>query len=244
MSQFGKAPKKSKTKARPEKLKLEFRLRDFQPMTKNQGRMLDHWFRGKNLFLHGYAGTGKTFMALATALQSVERGHHRRILIVRSAVPTRDMGFLPGNAKEKAQEYEGAYKTICAELYGRGDAYEILKQKNVLDFRTTSYVRGLTFDDTVVVVDEIQNLTFHEADSIITRVGENTKIIFSGDVTQSDFTRDGDKSGLRKFMKILEKIQAFEFIEFGIGDIVRSDLVRDYIIAKEYALSAPAATAS
>lgn len=234
MSQSGKSAKKSKKPPRDSgHIKADLEITEARPMTKNQGRAFDAWEDGKHLFNHGYAGTGKTFVALYLALKSIRDREFRKLYVVRSAVPTRDMGFLPGNAREKAEAYEGPYKAICTDLYGRGDAYEILKQKGVIEFITTSYVRGVTLDDCIVFVDEIQNLSFHELDSVITRTGEGTRLIFSGDVTQTDFVRDVEKNGLKQFMKIVDELNSFEFIEYGIGDIVRSDVVRDYIIAKD-----------
>jgi phosphate starvation-inducible protein PhoH len=143
------------------------------------------------------------------------------------------MGFLPGNNKEKSKVYELPYYAICTELFGRGDAYEILKHRNMIDFISTSFIRGITLNNCIIVVDEMQNMTLHELDSIITRVGKNCKIIFSGDFRQSDFTREHEKSGIVDFMRVIEKMNAFEFIDFDENDIVRSGLVKSYIIAKD-----------
>lgn len=204
-----------------------------EPMTDNQGAAFEAFQRGQHLVQHGYAGTGKTFIALYLALRAVHAGEFRKLVIVRSAVPTRDIGFLPGGPGEKAEIYEPVYKAACADIYGRGDAYEVLKHQGLLEFITTSYIRGITIDNAVVVIDEIQNLSFHELDSVITRTGEGTRLIFSGDITQSDFLKDAEKAGIHRFMKIIEQIPNFSFIDYGISDIVRSDLVRDYIIARE-----------
>jgi phosphate starvation-inducible protein PhoH len=144
------------------------------------------------------------------------------------------MGFLPGGAREKSQPYEAPYSEICCELYGRGDAYTILKQKGILEFTTTSFIRGITMTECIVIVEEIQNMTLHELDSVMTRVGPNCKIIFSGDFAQSDFVRDTDRAGLQKFLSVITTMGAhFSNIEFGVDDIVRSSLVKDYIVTKQ-----------
>jgi phosphate starvation-inducible protein PhoH len=229
---MSKSPKSKKSNTAT-RIKNEMVLSDARPLTKNQGVAFDAWNNGQHLFMHGYSGTGKTFVALYLALRDVAAGKFRKLYIVRSAVPTRDQGFMPGSLKEKAEVYEAPYKVICTDLYGRGDAYEILKQKGIIEFVTTSYVRGITLDDCVIFTDEIQNLNFHELDSVITRTGEDTRLVFSGDVTQTDFIRDNEKNGLKQFMKIVREIPDFTFIDYGISDIVRSDIVRDYIIAKD-----------
>jgi len=208
-------------------------LKHFEPLTANQ-KLTYQNFNNKNLMLHGMAGTGKSFISLYLSLKEVIKSEsiYKKVVIVRSVVPTRDMGFLPGNNKEKAKVYEAPYYAICTELFGRGDAYELLKSRGIVDFISTSFIRGITLNDCVIVVDEIANLTLHELDSIITRVGKNCKIIFSGDFSQSDFTREQDRNGLKDFMRIIERMKSFEFIEFNENDIVRSAMVKEYIISK------------
>lgn len=211
-----------------------FRLGDVRPLTRNQDFVFRAWDAGKNLFLHGMAGTGKTFISLYLGIRSaLGRDDARRVYIVRSAVPTRDMGFLPGKASDKSEVYEAPYRAICSDLFGRADAYEVLKQKRVVEFVTTSYIRGITLSDCVVIVDEVQNLTLHELDSVITRAGENCRFIFLGDGRQTDFLRDSEKAGLAKFMSIIGEMHSFELAEFGISDICRSEMVKDYIIEKD-----------
>jgi phosphate starvation-inducible protein PhoH len=208
-------------------------LKHFEPLTANQ-RLTFQNFNNKNLMLHGMAGTGKSFISLYLSLKEVIKTDsvYKRVVIVRSVVPTRDMGFLPGNNKEKTKVYEAPYYAICTELFGRGDSYEILKSKGIVEFISTSFIRGVTLNDCIIVVDEIANLTLHELDSVITRVGKNCKIIFSGDFSQSDFTREQDRNGLKDFMRIIERMKSFEFIEFNENDIVRSSMVKEYIISK------------
>jgi phosphate starvation-inducible protein PhoH and related proteins len=214
-------------------------LKYISPLTDNQERTFEAFSRGKNLLLHGSAGTGKSFISLYLSLEEIMEGDgiYNKVVILRSVVPTRDMGFLPGSAKEKAKVYEAPYAAICNELFGRGDAYEILKTKNMIDFQTTSFVRGITLNDCIVLVDEVQNMTYQELDSVITRIGDNCRVVFSGDFKQSDLIRDAERSGLLTFMKILKRMNMFENIEFTKEDIVRSDLVKSYIIAKEAMLS-------
>ena len=215
--------------------KLNFNLKHVEPLTENQKRSFEDYQQGKNLMLHGIAGTGKSFISLYLSLNQIlsENSVYKKLVIVRSVVPTRDMGFLPGSPKEKAKVYESPYYAICSELFGRGDAYDYLKNKNLVEFISTSFIRGVTLNDCIIVVDEIANLTLHELDSVITRVGKNCKIIFSGDFRQSDFTKDQEKNGLNDFMRIIKRMKSFEFIDFQREDIVRSKMVKDYIISKE-----------
>ena len=200
-------------------------LAEIEPLTKNQ---LEAFESDTNLILHGIAGTGKTFISCYLAFDDMVKGVYNNLVIIRSAVPTRDIGFLPGSEKEKASVYEEPYKEIALELFQRGDAYEILKTKGLVHFMTTSFVRGITLKDAVIMVDECQNMSFHELDSIITRVGTNCRVIFCGDFRQSDLKTNG----LESFMEILKNMGAFDFIDFEIKDIVRSEFVKDYIIAK------------
>lgn len=211
------------------------RLNTIKPLTENQNKTFNSFYNDQHLFLHGLAGTGKTLLSLYLGLEQVLSGltEQEKIIIVRSVVPTRDMGFLPGNSKEKAREYEAPYMSICNELFGRGDAYCILKSKNIIDFVSTSFIRGITWNNAIIIVDECQNLTSHEANSIITRVGQKCRIIFAGDIRQSDLNKKYDSSGLYDFIKIIRTMNQFDFIEFGVKDICRSTLVRDYIIARE-----------
>ena len=217
------------------KEKVNFTLRHIEPLTKNQKKSFEEFDLGKNLMLHGIAGTGKSFISLYLSIKQVfsENSPYDKVVIVRSVVPTRDMGFLPGNSKEKAKVYEAPYTAICTELFGRSDAYDYLKNKGLVEFISTSFIRGITLNNCIIVVDEIANMTLHELDSVITRVGKNCKIIFCGDFRQSDFTKEQDKNGLMDFMRIIERMKAFSFIDFNENDIVRSSMVKDYIIQKD-----------
>ena len=153
--------------------------------------------------------------------------HQNKVIIVRSAVPSRDLGFLPGNVKEKIREYETPYRSICTDLFNRGDAYDILKSKGIIEFMSTSFVRGITLYDSIVILEEVQNMSFNEIYSVLTRIGKNCRVIISGDFRQSDLER----SGIQKFMRVIKKMKSFSFIEFGIQDIVRSDFVKELIVA-------------
>jgi len=210
---------------------------DIKPMTMNQKIAFESWREGNNLMLHGIAGTGKTFLALYFSIMELleKNAHYKKIYIVRSVVPSRDMGFLPGSAKDKTKVYEGPYYDICNKLFGRGDAYEILKQRGNVEFISTSFLRGSTFDDCIIVVDEMQNMNDQELHTVMTRVGENCRIIFAGDVKQDDLTsvRFKEESGLTTSMSIIGNMKEFKFIEFLKEDIVRSDLVKSYIIERD-----------
>ena len=200
-------------------------LAEIEPLTRNQLRAFES---EKNLVLHGLAGTGNTFISCYLAFDDMVKGVFNKLVIIRSAVPTRDIGFLPGSEKEKASVYEEPYKEVALELFQRGDAYEILKTKGLVHFMTTSFIRGITLKDAIIIIDECQNMSFHELDSIITRVGTNCRIMFCGDFRQSDLKTNG----LENFMKILQAMESFDFIDFEIKDIVRSEFVKDYIIVK------------
>jgi phosphate starvation-inducible PhoH-like protein len=166
----------------------------------------------------------------------MNKDEYDQVIIVRSAVQTREQGFMPGSQAQKEAVYATPYSDIVNDLFGRGDAWEILKQKNQVRFMTSSFVRGLTFDNSIIIVDECQSMTYHELDSIITRVGETSKIIFCGDTAQDDLAGNrhrNDISGLQSFTKVLNRVDSFSVIKFGIEDIVRSGLVKEYIIAKE-----------
>ena len=200
-------------------------VQEIEPLTRNQVRAFES---EKHLILHGVAGTGKTFVACYLAFDDMAKKEYEKLVIIRSAVPTRDIGFLPGNEKEKASVYEEPYKDIAIDIFGRGDAYQILKTKNLVEFMTTSFIRGITLRNATIVIDECQNMSFHELDSIITRVGQGCRVILCGDFRQSDLKN----SGMNEFLTVIKRMECFDFIEFGIDDIVRSEFVKQYIIAK------------
>ena len=212
-----------------------FNLKNINPLTENQRIAFEAFDEGKHLMLHGMAGTGKTFLALSKSIDALmsNKGVQNKIYIVRSVVPTRDMGFLPGNQKEKMKVYEAPYYAICTELFNRSDAYEILKQKNAIEFISTSFIRGITMNNCYVIVDEVNNMTFHELDSVITRIGKGCRVLFCGDFRQSDLTKEQERNGLKDFMKVIGKLNDFVHVDFLEQDIVRSKLVKEYIIARQ-----------
>lgn len=208
-------------------------LQDIAPLTDNQGVFFDNYASDKSQLLLGYSGTGKTFMACHQAFKEVMKGgDYKRVVIVRSAVPTRDIGFLKGTEDEKGAVYELPYVKVCSELFHRDDAYGVLKKHDGIQFMLTSFIRGLTIDNSIIIVDEFQNMTAHEADSVLTRVGYNSKIMFCGDVLQRDFTKHSEKN-IEKFLSVVEGMpHRFDFNYFDADDVVRSGLVGDYIKTK------------
>ncbi len=213
---------------------------DVNPITENQQLFFDEWGKEKNLFAYGAAGTGKTFIALYLALKDVmnEETPYEKVYIVRSLVSTREIGFLPGTHEDKSELYQVPYKNMVRNMFHMPDQvsfdmlYDNLKNQETISFWSTSFLRGTTLDDAIIIVDECQNLNFHELDSIITRVGQDSRIVFCGDVNQSDLVRTNERNGILDFQRILQGMDEFEEIEFGIGDIVRSGLVKSYLISK------------
>jgi len=216
------------------RLRLED-LSDLEPLTKSQKEVFDAFEKDYSIVMAGSAGTGKTFMALGLALEEVldKSSSYNKVVIIRSIVPTRDIGFLPGNEDEKKDAYTGPYKSICTELFNDPEAWTKLTNNGTIEFMSTSFIRGTTLSDAVVIIDEMQNLNFHELDSVITRIGQNCKFLMCGDYYQSDFDKEKDKNGILQFLEILEMLQKFKIVEFNWEDIVRSDFVRDYIMTKE-----------
>ena len=224
---------------RKKPLGLEY-LVDIDPLTENQKKFFDSYAEGKHLVAYGCAGTGKTFITLYNALCEVldEKTLYERIYLVRSLVPTREIGFLPGTHEDKADIYQIPYKNMVKYMFQMpSDAdfemlYGNLKSQETIKFWSTSFIRGTTLDNAIIIVDEFANLNFHELDSIITRVGENSKIMFCGDATQSDLVKTNERNGIVDFMTVLRKMPSFDIIEFGIDDVIRSGLVKEYLIAK------------
>jgi phosphate starvation-inducible PhoH-like protein len=210
-------------------------LIEIEPFTNNQKKAVDAWNEGKHLFLSGSAGTGKTFLALHLGLTQAltKDADCDNVTIIRSIVPTRDIGFLPGDEEKKKLAYVRPYVGICSEICEDNSAWGKLTASKTINFESTSFIRGTTFDDTVLVVDECQNMSGHELDSVITRTGDRCRIIFCGDYYQSDFRNGRDKNGILEFMKIIETMKDFAVINFTWSDIIRSDFVREYIMSKE-----------
>jgi|TARA_B100001094_G_scaffold311965_1_gene348145 predicted ribonuclease YlaK len=210
------------------------------PLTDNQKKFFDSYDEGKHLVAYGCAGTGKTFIALYNALADVlnEVTPYEKVYVVRSLVATREIGFLPGDHEDKSSLYQIPYKNMVKYMFEMPTdtdfemLYGNLKAQETVSFWSTSFIRGTTFDNAILIIDEFQNLNFHELDSIITRVGENSKIIFCGDATQTDLTKTNEKNGIVDFMSILRKMPSFDLVEFGVDDIVRSGIVKEYLLAK------------
>ena len=225
------------------KQKLEIgsgNLISIKPITDNQKIVFETWKEKKNQFLFGCAGTGKTFVSLYLALQDVMnlQTKYDKVVLVRSLIPTREIGFLPGDEEDKAALHQVPYANMVQFMFQQPNEqafnmlYDKLKQQGSLYFLSTSFLRGLTFDNSIIIVDECQNLNFHELDTIITRVGQDSKIVFCGDFGQSDLSKTNEKNGLHDFLRILEEMEEFNCVEFDIGDIVRSGFVRSYLIQK------------
>ncbi len=233
----GMTPKQMKRKKPIDKSYMT----NITPLTDNQTTAFEAYKEGKNLLLHGAAGTGKTFITLYLALQEVldVTTPYDKIIIVRSLVPTREIGFLPGDHEDKSYLYQIPYKNMVRYMFSMPDdnsfqmLYDNLRAQETIDFWSTSFIRGVTLDSAIVIVDEFSNLNFHELDSMITRIGEDSKIMFCGDITQTDLTREKETSGISDFIKIVENMKdVFTCVEFDINDIVRSGLVRSYLISK------------
>ena len=213
---------------------------ELQPLTPNQEKLFHSYDQGKCIVAHGEAGTGKSLCVLYKALEEVldPTTPYEKVIVVRSIVPTRDIGFLKGSIDEKQSEYEKPYKYMIKRLFNLNsdEEYELLyanlKNQKTFYFMSTSFIRGMTFDDCIIIVDEFQNLNFHESCSIVTRLGENSKIMFCGDATQSDLIKSAERNGLVDFMKILNRMQSFDIIEFELEDVVRSGLVKEFLVAK------------
>jgi len=215
-------------------------LRDIEPLTTNQQVLFNAYAEDKNLVAYGCAGTGKTFITLYNALKDVldQETPYEKIYIVRSLVATREIGFLPGDHEDKSTLYQIPYKAMVKYMFEmRTEAdfemlYGNLKAQDTIDFWSTSFIRGTTFDKSIIIVDEFQNLNYHELDSIMTRVGQDSKIMFCGDATQSDLTKTNERNGIMDFMRVIRLMPSLDIIEFGVEDIVRSGLVKEYILAK------------
>ena len=215
-------------------------LNEIKPVTDSQKVVFDSWKQGLNQFLFGCAGTGKTFVSLYLALSEVLKNEtpYDKVVMVRSLIPTREIGFLPGDEEDKAALYQVPYSNMMQFMFEQPNEqafetlYNRIKAQGSFYFLSTSFLRGLTFDNTIIIVDECQNLNFHELDTIITRVGQDSKIFFCGDFSQSDLTKMHERNGLMDFLQILQEMEEFNCVEFNIGDIVRSGFVRNYLIQK------------
>jgi phosphate starvation-inducible PhoH-like protein len=211
------------------------KLKEVAPQTKNQEQLFHSFFNERNVLLHGCAGTGKSYCALFLALKDLFEGKYDKIIIVRSIVPTRDVGFLPGTLQEKIAMYEEPYAEIVDDILGRKGAYEELKRDDVLLFKCTSFLRGISWNNSLVIADEIQNCTWHELTSLVTRMGEGSRLILLGDREQNDLSqhRKTEQSGLESMIRVCHNMNSFDVVEFGVQDVLRSQLVREFLTAKK-----------
>ena len=215
-------------------------LVDIQPITENQKRLCESYSAGKNIIAYGAAGTGKTFITLYNAIKEVLNAEtpYKKVYIVRSLTATRETGIVSSNHEEQSWLYQVPYQSMVKYMFQMSsdqefnNLYRNLKDQGIINFLSTSYIRGTTLDDAIVIVDEFENLNFHELDSIITRVGQNSKIHFCGDATQTDLEQTVERNGIIDFIKILRRMPSIDIIEFGIDDIIRSGLVKEYLIGK------------
>lgn len=234
---YDKEKKLERARRRRHKRLLNFRdkIREIHPKTKNQEQLFHSFFADKHILLHGCAGTGKSYCALFLALKDLFDGRYDRIIILRSIVPTRDVGFLPGTLQEKIAMYEEPYSEIVDELLGRKGAYDELKRDEVLNFKSTSFLRGVTWTNSLVIADEVQNCTWHEICSLITRIGEGSRLMLLGDRDQNDLgqLRKSEQSGLENVIRVCHNMTSFDVVEFGAHDVMRSRLVKEFVIAKK-----------
>lgn len=211
-------------------------IHPINPITDSQQLMFQLYFQGDHIVAHGYPGTGKTLVALYLAICDVidPTKPQNKLIIVRSTVASRDQGFLPGDLNEKQAVFESPYHDIFEYIFGRKSTYADMKKAGLIEFMSTSYVRGLTWDNCIVFLDEMQNCNWQEANSVASRVGENSRIIFAGDITQNDLIKNNrDVTGVSRILQTAERMSETSIVEFGVNDIVRSGFVRSWIIASE-----------
>lgn len=218
------------------KIKLDH-LRTLEPLSENQRKFFEMYKRGDYCMgVLGSAGTGKTAIAMYKAIEEVLQKDNpfKQVVVVRQCVPTRSVGFLPGTLTDKEEVYQLPYKEICAMLFNRADAWDRLLEQGYVRFLSTTAIRGISIDDSVIIVDEQQNLSFQEMDTVMQRVSYRSKIIWVGDFKQTDLiTSKQDVSGMPNFLRILRTMKDYTEVEFTRDDIVRQSLVKNYIIAKE-----------
>lgn len=242
-------PKKKRPKVKGSKMnasaKIEkgvntgLTLKTIKPMTDTQSLVFEYFGEGNNVVLHGCAGTGKSFLSVYLAMKELQKDKtKKKVVIIRSAVASRKQGFLPGTKQEKEQVYEAPYFKIFSDLYGRGDAYKILKTNGMVEFESTSYLRGTTYEDCIIILDEFQNCTYQELSTVLTRIGQNCRIMIAGDTKQSDLLYEDEINGVHDMIKILRNMKSVAFAEFKIGDIVRSGFVKEFLIASDQYFSA------
>lgn len=208
-------------------MKLELNLH--HPLTENQKRVLKS--RKDHLLVQGPAGTAKTYSVLARGLVKVSAGDVDQIIIIRSPVEIRKIGHLPGDADEKMDPYAAPYIGLLAEISPKMN-YRALVSKRLLCFTPTTFLRGTTFHNSFVIVDEYQNLSEHELDTVMTRVGQGTQLCVVGDpAAQSDLPRheQGEQADI---IDTFASMECVDHVQFSVEDVVRSGFVKDYHIAR------------
>lgn len=215
-------------------------LQKMHPLTENQAKLFESYENGKNILAHGSPGTGKTHVLLYNALKDVlnERTPYDKIILLRSTVQSLDIGFVPGSVNEKIAPFESPYKHMVKSMFELSTEeefemiYGLLKSEKIIDFMCVSFLRGTTFDNCILIVDECQNMNYHQLSTVITRVGQDSKIFFAGDSRQSDLTKQSERKGFIDFAKVLERMESFDLIKFEIEDVVRSGIVKQFLIAE------------
>lgn len=212
-------------------------IKPIKPITEAQRAMVESFFMGNHVVADGSAGTGKTYLSLWLALNLVlsKEYNQHKIIIVRSNVPTgKDVGHLPGELEEKMAPFEAPYRDILQDLLGKPSSYDDMKEAGVIEFMPVAFIRGLSWDNAVVIVDESQNMDDATVNTIMTRVGKNTKVIICGDRAQNDLVYDKKTpSGFDNMIRILSNMDEVDIIRFTKRDIVRSGFVKAWIVAKE-----------
>lgn len=218
---------------KPQKQSEQSFMTGFNPIaakTCSQAKAIEAFYQGKHLMMFGHPGTGKTLIAVSLALEGVLNNKFEKVIIFRSAVPTRDIGFLPGDLREKMLAYERPYMDICSLLFqikSQITPYYLLKNAGILQLESTSYLRGITLENCVVIIDECQNMNTHELYTLITRLGNNSRLIICGDEGQKDLVQE--LSGFDRLQYTLEKMPSFALIEYSVDDIVRSAFAKEFI---------------
>jgi phosphate starvation-inducible PhoH-like protein len=221
--------------AYPTLANLHMELTDIGPITDNQIKAFQSYSNNEHMFLLGSAGTGKTFISIYLAMKEIEQRKTRRnkLIIIRTSQPTKNMGFLKGDEKQKMEVYEAPYRSIVNNLFNRDDAYDILKLKGIIDFQSTSFLRGVTFDDSIILLDEVQSMSKVEWITVLTRVGDKSRVIICGDTKQDDLTseRFNEQTGVYHLIDVFDSMPNTSLVTFTEDDIVRSGFVRDLIIS-------------
>lgn len=196
----------------------------------NQQKLIDEYEKKDMIFAVGPAGTGKTYLSIALAVKSLKEKSIKKIILSRPAVEAGEkLGFLPGDMKEKIDPYLQPLYDALEDMIPQVKLQDMM-EKNIIQIAPLAFMRGRTLNDAVVILDEAQNTTPAQIRMFLTRMGWNTKMIITGDVTQIDLPR-GQKSGLIDAMNILKNIEEISFVNLTGKDIVRHKLVTKIVSA-------------